>query len=158
QPVPHVAWGELYAGGAGLARGYCNRADLTAEKFVPNPFSAEPGARMYRTGDLARHLHDGNIEFLGRVDQQMKLRGFRIEPGEIESALVSHPDIDQALVMLREKTAGEKHLLACLVLREPGLPTTSEDLRRHLRAGLPEYMIPSEFMLFDFFPLTASGK
>jgi amino acid adenylation domain-containing protein len=158
QSVPRVVRGELYAGGAGLARGYCNRPDLTAEKFIPDPFSDEPGARMYRTGDLARHLPDGQLEFLGRADRQVKVRGFRVEPGEVEAALVEHANVRQALVTLREETPGEEFLVAYLVEREPESPTTVEELRRHLRARLSEYMIPADFFVLDAFPLTPSGK
>jgi acyl carrier protein len=158
QPVPRVAWGELYAGGANLARGYCNRPDLTAEKFVPNPFSSVPGERLYRTGDLARYLRDGQIEFRGRVDQQFKLRGFRIEPAEIEAAFVSHPQISKALVVLRGDTSSEKRLLAYLVVSDLESPPGVEQLRSHLRGRVPEYMVPSEFLFLDSMPLTPTGK
>jgi amino acid adenylation domain-containing protein len=158
QLVPRIAWGELHVGGANLARGYSGRPDLTAEKFIPNPFSGEPGARMYRTGDRARHLPDGQIEFRGRVDQQVNLRGFRIEPGEVEAVLVGHPNVHNALVMIREEKASEQQLVAYLVAREPESPPTVDQLRSHLRMSLPEYMIPSEFLLLDAFPLTSSGK
>nr|VFJ93722.1 MAG: amino acid adenylation domain-containing protein [Candidatus Kentron sp. LFY] len=115
QPVPIGIPGELHIGGAGLARGYLNRPELTAEKFIPNPFSDDPNARLYKTGDLARYLPDGNIEFLGRMDNQVKLRGFRIELGEIEAALVQHPDVQEAVVVIREDEPGDRRLVACIV-------------------------------------------
>jgi thioesterase domain-containing protein/aryl carrier-like protein len=156
QPVPIGATGELYIAGDGLARGYLNRPDLTAEKFLPNPFSTEPGARMYRTGDLARFLADGTIECLGRTDHQVKIRGFRIELGEIESALRTHPDVRQAVVIAREDTPGEKHLVG-YVVPEHESPNVSA-LRSHLKLTLPSYMIPSAIMILETIPLTANGK
>jgi amino acid adenylation domain-containing protein len=157
QPVPVGVPGELHIGGVGLARGYLNRAELTAEKFIANPFSSEVGARLYKTGDLARYLPDGNIEFLGRLDHQVKIRGFRIEPGEIEAALADHPGVRQRVVIVREDEPGEKRLVAYVVLKQEPLPTTSE-LRSFLKERLPDYMVPSAFVLLDKMPLSPNGK
>ena len=128
--------GELHIGGACLARGYLNRADLTAEKFVPNPFNAEAGARLYKTGDLACYLADGNIEFLGRVDHHGQFRGFRIEPGEIEAALRQHPSVRETIVIAREDAAGEKQLVAYVVVPRDARPTPGE-LRSVVKQRLP---------------------
>jgi amino acid adenylation domain-containing protein len=155
--VPIGVPGELYIGGEGLARGYLNQPELTAEKFIPDPFSTQPGARLYRTGDLARYLPDGNLEFLGRIDTQVKLRGFRIELGEIEAILRQHPVIRDTVVVLREDTPGDKRLVACLVLVQSQLPTVSK-LRGFLQSKLPDYMVPSAFVFLDTLPLTANGK
>jgi len=152
----HVA-GELYIGGVGLARGYLNRPELTAEKFIPDPFSAEPGARLYRTGDLARFLSDTNVEYLGRCDHQVKLRGFRIELGEIEVVLGQAPDVSETAVLLREDMPGDQRLVAYVVARN-GTPPQINDLRGYLQAQLPEYMIPSAFVTLDALPLTPNGK
>lgn len=157
QPRPIGIPGQLYIGGAGLARGYLNRPDLTGEKFVPNPFSGEPGARLYHTGDLARYLPDGNIEFLGRTDHQVKVRGFRIELGEIEAVLTANPGVRETVAIVREDEPGKKHLVAYVVARDEFALTTS-DLRGYLKDKLPEYMIPSAFMMLDALPLTANGK
>jgi amino acid adenylation domain-containing protein/non-ribosomal peptide synthase protein (TIGR01720 family) len=157
QPVPIGAPGEIHVGGAGLAAGYLHRPELTAERFVPHPFAAAPGARLYRTGDLARRLADGDLEYLGRVDQQVKVRGFRIEPGEIEAALVSHPDIREALVLARRDAGREPRLVAYVVPGEAGAPCAAA-LRRHLAARLPEHMIPAVFVDLPRFPLTPEGK
>jgi amino acid adenylation domain-containing protein/non-ribosomal peptide synthase protein (TIGR01720 family) len=157
QPVPVGVPGELHVGGDGLSWGYVNRPDLTAEKFIPDPFSDKPGARLYKTGDLVRYLPDGNIEFLGRIDYQVKVRGFRIEPGEIEAALSQHPSVRQSVVIVREDTPGEKQLVGYVVADPASQPPVSE-LRRFLKTKLPEYMVPSVFVFLDTLPLTASGK
>jgi amino acid adenylation domain-containing protein/FkbM family methyltransferase len=158
QPVPTGIPGDLYIGGAGLARGYLHRAELTAERFVPHPFSTQPGARLYRTGDLARYLPDGKIEFLGRSDHQVKVRGFRIELGEIEEALRQHPNVQEAVVIAREDTIGDKRLVAYLIAAQGEQEPTGNELRRHLKQQLPEHMIPSGFVLLSQWPLTANGK
>ena len=154
-PTPTYVAGELYIGGDCLARGYLNRPDLTAEKFIPDPFSDEPGARLYRTGDLARHLPDGQIEFLGRVDQQVKIRGFRVELGEIEAVLGNHPGVREAVVALREEI--HERLVAYVVPAGEDAPIASE-LRSHLQAVLPEYMLPAAFVTIEELPLTPNGK
>ncbi|HYY98668.1 MAG TPA: condensation domain-containing protein, partial [Pyrinomonadaceae bacterium] len=156
EPVPFNAAGELYVGGDGLARGYLGRPDLTAEKFLPNPFGAEPGARLYRTGDLARRRPDGNIDFLGRIDQQVKIRGHRIEPGEIESALRQHGGVRDAVVVARGDT-GERRLAAYVVTEDGGAMDVAE-LLAHLEQKLPGYMIPSVFTQLEEMPLTPGGK
>ncbi len=156
QLLPIGVSGELYIGGAGLARGYLNRPDLTEEKFIPNPFSDEPGARLYKTGDLARYLSDGNIEFLGRIDHQVKIRGFRIELGEIEAVLSQHPEVRETVVIAREDQPGNKRLVAYVVSNQES-PTASE-LRRFLKEKLPDYMVPSAFVMLDALPLTPNGK
>ena len=156
-PVAVGVPGELHIGGAGLARGYLNRPDLTAEKFIPNPFSAEPGARLYKTGDSARYLPDGNIEFLGRVDHQVKIRGFRIELGEVEAALRQHSAVREAVVLAQENGPGEKRLLAYVVAERDTTPTSS-DLRGFLEQKLPEYMVPSAYVTLDKLPLMPNGK
>ncbi|HYP21439.1 MAG TPA: condensation domain-containing protein, partial [Chloroflexia bacterium] len=175
QPVPVGVPGELYMGGAGLARGYLKRPDLTAERFVPNPFTRgeERGAggaaitnyelritssgeeRLYRTGDLAAYLPDGNIQFLGRLDHQVKLRGFRIELGEIEAVLRQHSAVRDAVLMVREDVAGDKRLVAYVVAVQAMTPA---DLRGYLREHVPEYMVPSAFVLLEKLPLTPNGK
>lgn len=157
QLVPVGVPGELYIGGVGLARGYLNRPDLTVEKFIPNPFSIEPGARLYKTGDLARYLPDGNIEFLGRIDHQVKLRGFRIELGEIETALSQHSGVKHTVVIVREDLSYQKRLVAYVVSRQKPIPTIY-NLRQFLAQKLPEYMIPSAFVFLDELPLTPNGK
>ncbi len=157
QPVPVGVRGEIYIGGAGLARGYLNRPELTAERFVADPFRAEAGARMYRTGDLARYRADGNIEFLGRNDDQVKVRGYRIELGEIESQLRAYPGIREAVVVAREEEGGSKRLVGYYVA-EAGEEPRAETLRAHLRERLPEYMVPAALMSLEAIPLTANGK
>jgi amino acid adenylation domain-containing protein len=157
QPVPVGVHGELYIGGAGLARGYLGHAALTAEKFIPHPFSDEPGARLYRTGDKARYRRDGNLEFLGRVDRQVKIRGFRIELGEIEAAISKHPAVRQVVVTAHENAAGNKHLCA-YVVTSSGLSPTLCQLQDLLRETLPDYMIPASLMLLDALPLNDTGK
>jgi len=156
-PVPIGVVGELYIGGDGLARGYFNRPVLTAKKFVPHPFSTGPGARLYNTGDLARYLPDGNIEFLGRTDHQVKIRGFRIELAEIEATLDQHTAVQETVVLAREDTPGDKRLVAYVVLNQEPVTTTSE-LRRFLKGKLPDYMVPSAFVMLDALPLTPNGK
>ncbi|MCL4532020.1 MAG: amino acid adenylation domain-containing protein, partial [Actinobacteria bacterium] len=157
QLVPIGVPGELYIGGAGLARAYLNRPDLTAEKFMPDPFSSQSGARMYRTGDQARYLPDGNIEFLGRADHQVKIRGFRVELGEIESVLGQHPGVQDSVVIAPKDPSGDKRLVAYLVPSPDRMPNADE-LRAHLKAKLPDYMIPSAFVLMGALPLTPNGK
>jgi amino acid adenylation domain-containing protein len=157
RPLPAGVAGQLCIAGDGLTRGYLNRADLTAESFVPNPFSAKPGARLYKTGDLARYLPDGNIEVLGRKDHQIKLRGFRIELGEIEAVLTGHSEVLQSVVLLREDTPGDKRLVAYVTTRGIAAATANL-LRAYLKEKLPEYMVPSAFVFLDDMPLTANGK
>jgi acyl-coenzyme A synthetase/AMP-(fatty) acid ligase/acyl carrier protein len=157
RPVPIGITGEIHVGGVGLARGYLNRQRLTAERFVPNPFSRIPGARLYKTGDLARFVAAGAIEFAGRADQQVKVRGFRIELGEIETALGQHPGVRDAVVVVREDAPGGKRLIAYVVAREELTLTTSE-MRDYLKMTLPEYMVPSSFVVLETLPLTATGK
>jgi amino acid adenylation domain-containing protein len=156
QPLPIGAQGELYIGGVGLARGYHNQPDLTAARFLANPFSSDPKARIYKTGDLARFRPDGTIQYLGRIDHQVKIRGFRVELGEIENVLGQFPGIRANVVVPREDTPGEKRLVAYL-LDEGGKPNFIA-LREHLRAKLPEYMIPSAFVRLTALPLTLNGK
>ena len=149
--------GELYIGGAGVARGYLNRPELTAGKFVSNAFNDEAAPRLYRTGDIVRWRDDGNLEYFGRIDNQIKLRGYRIELGEIESALNEHEMVTQSVVQLREDEPGEQRLVAYFVpVSNPG-PTPAV-LRNHLRSRLPDYMLPASFVTLDRFPLTSSGK
>jgi amino acid adenylation domain-containing protein len=168
RPVPARAAGELCLGGEGVARGYLRRPGQTAERFVPDPFAPRPGGRMYRTGDLARHNADGSLQFLGRIDRQVKLRGFRIEPGEIEAALTERDEVAEAVVMVREDAPGERRLVAYVVPARWVAAGAGEGtarfaalvamLRAHLRGRLPEYMLPSAVVALDAFPLTPNGK
>lgn len=157
QPVPIGIPGELHIGGDGLARGYLNRPDLTAEAFIPNPYSRKPGARLYRTGDLVRYRPDGEIEFLRRIDYQVKIRGFRIELGEIEAVLGQHPQVRESVVLAREDQPGNKQLVAYVVGIQPQAPTIGE-LYDFLRDRLPDYMVPSAFVSLESLPLTPNGK
>jgi aspartate racemase len=167
-PVPIGIPGELCIGGDSLARGYLNSPELTALKFIPNPFSDAPGARLYKTGDVARYLPDGNIEFVGRIDHQVKIRGFRIELGEIEAALKKHPAVEETVVIVREDAPGDKRLVAYIVLVRsseflprtpyPGFAPAVFEWRRFLLERLPEYMVPSAFVFLDALPLTPNGK
>jgi amino acid adenylation domain-containing protein len=159
RPVPLGAPGEVYLGGAGLSRGYYGRADLTAERFVPNPYAelvGSAGSRLYRTGDLGRLRPEGELEFLGRIDQQVKVRGFRVEPGEIESALLAHAGVRQAAVVAREEASGDRHLVAYVTFSTE--PVAARELREFLRGRLPEPMVPSAFLSLPSLPRTASGK
>ncbi|MGW2461804.1 amino acid adenylation domain-containing protein [Streptomyces sp. NPDC001761] len=181
-PAPVGVPGELWIGGAGVARGYLNRPELTAERFVPHPFSDDPDARVYRTGDLARWLPDGNIDFLGRMDHQLKIRGFRVELGEIDAAVLAHPEVTQAVTVVREDQPGDKRLVSYVVCDGPtavsrqghdgaadeqhaNAPVAVGDeaelrvaLRRHVAERLPEHMVPNAFVVLERLPLSANGK
>jgi amino acid adenylation domain-containing protein len=157
EPVPIGEAGELHIGGIGLARGYLNQPDLTAQKFIPDPYGKAPGARLYKTGDSARFLPDGNIEYMGRIDQQVKLRGFRIELGEIEAVLGKCPGVRQAAVILREDNPGDKRLVAYMIAAT-GATLDVDRIRGEIREKLPEYMVPSRFIVVQAFPMTTSGK
>ncbi len=157
EPLPPWVPGELYVGGDGLARGYVGRPDLTAERFVPNPYGERPGERLYRTGDRARWNLDGQLEFLGRLDEQIKIRGYRVEPMEVELALEEHPAVKEAVVLCREDEPQEKRLVAYVVPSGES-DTGGADLRRYLESRLPAYMVPSAFVTLGRFPLNASGK
>jgi len=164
QPVPIGVVGELYIGGEGLARGYLNRPQLTAERFIPHPFSQEPSARLYKTGDLGRYAANGNIEFLGRLDNQVKIRGFRIELGEIAAILSQYPAVEKTVVLVREDLPSDKRLVAYIIPKQeagtspPDPANFSTELRDFLKAKLPEYAIPSAYVLLESLPLTANGK
>ncbi|CAN7451819.1 amino acid adenylation domain-containing protein [Duganella sp. LjRoot269] len=156
QPVPRGVAGELYIAGIGLARGYLGRPDLTAERFVANPFGA-PGERMYKTGDLARYLQDGGLEFLGRLDHQVKIRGFRIELGELEAVIGEHPGVRDTLVMARREANNDQRLVAYVIARD-GAVVTGADLRAHMQGKLPDFMVPAAFQFLDAWPMTPNGK
>ncbi|HEY2918177.1 MAG TPA: amino acid adenylation domain-containing protein, partial [Candidatus Binatia bacterium] len=156
-PVPVGAHGEIYIGGDGLARGYFNRPELTAEKFIRNPFSGDSTSCLYRTGDRGRYLPDGNIEFLGRIDDQVKIRGYRIELGEIEATLGEHPMVREAVAMAREDTPGDRRLVAYIVLAQV-TSQKAEELRNFLKGKLPEHMIPSALVFLESLPVTPNGK
>jgi aspartate racemase len=156
-PVPEGMSGELHIGGVGLARGYLNHPQLSAEKFIINPFSSDPSARLYKTGDIARYSPNGEIEFLGRFDEQVKIRGFRVEIGEVESALARHPGVHGPVVVARDVGASNQQLVAYVVPNGKPGPSVSE-LRNFLREKLPDYMIPSTFVTLDSLPLTPNGK
>jgi amino acid adenylation domain-containing protein len=158
QLLPRGVPGELYVGGVALARGYLNRPSLNVEKFIPHPFSTEPGARLYKSGDLARYLPDGNIEFLGRCDQQVKIRGYRIELEEIESLLNLHREVKQAVVTAGADAAGDYRLVGYVVSNNGNSSSLIGNLREYLELHLPEHMVPSAFVLMDDLPLTPSGK
>jgi amino acid adenylation domain-containing protein len=157
RPVSDGGAGEIYVGGAGLGRGYRNRPDLTAERFVPNPFSTVAGARLYRTGDLARRLPNGEIAFLGRMDEQVKVRGYRVEPSEVSTVLGQHPAVEASVVVATEDAPGEKHLVAYLVLAS-GATVSASALREYLRQRLPDYMVPAVFVAIPSLPVTEQGK
>lgn len=157
QPVPIGVAGELHIGGDGLARGYLNRPELTSEKFIPDPFSANPAGRLYKTGDLARYLPDGNIEFLGRLDHQVKIHGFRIELGEIEAVLDQHPTVQSSVVAVREAEPGGPRLVAYVIARKKE-SFDAVDVKKYLKRKLPDYMIPAAWVRLDALPFTASGK
>ena len=156
-PVPIGVAGELHIAGVCLARGYLHRPDLTSEKFISNPFHDDPDARLYKTGDLARYLPDGNIEFLGRMDNQVKVRGYRIEPGEVESVLDDHPDVKESVVALNKDDPNTGQLVAYLVSAD-GNPPNADQLRDYLRGIIPNYMIPAHFLEINAIPVTPSGK
>ena len=156
--VPVGDAGELFIGGDGIAREYLNQPELTAERFISNPFGDQPGERLYATGDTARYLADGNIEFLGRIDNQVKIHGFRIEPGEIETTLSLHPNVKETVVLAREDEPGKKRLVAYLTVSDTESPPTGADFRSFLKGHLPDYMSPHTFVVLANMPLTPNGK
>ena len=149
--------GELYLGGAAVGRGYLGRVELTAEKFVPHPYSEQPGQRLYRSGDVGRYGREGNIEYVGRRDEQVKVRGFRVELGEIEAALREHEQVSEALVVAQGEAEADKRLVG-YVVRTAGAAVGVEELRKSLRQRLPEYMVPAALVELSELPLTAHGK
>jgi acyl-coenzyme A synthetase/AMP-(fatty) acid ligase/acyl carrier protein len=157
QPVPVGVPGELYVGGAGVARGYLNRPELTAQRFVPSPFSNDPAGRLFRTGDRARYRSDGQIEFLGRLDQQIKIGGLRIEPGEIETALRAHPQVRECVATSRQADSGKLEL-AAFVTHNNGQPLAASELRQFLAQKLPDYLVPASFIFLENLPLLPGGK
>jgi amino acid adenylation domain-containing protein len=157
QPVPIGVPGEVYIGGVCLAKGYLNRPELTAERFIPNPFVNCAEERLYKTGDLARFLPDGNVDFLARIDNQVKIRGFRVELGEVRSVLGHHPDILEAVVIVRQDAPGTKRLAAYIVLKNAQAHSITS-IRRFVAEKLPSYMVPSDFVILDSLPLTPNGK
>ncbi len=157
KPVPPGVMGELYIGGVGVARGYLNRPELTAERFLPDPFRDVPDSRLYKTGDLARYRTDGTLEYLGRTDDQVKVRGYRIELGEIEATLAAHAKVQSCAVVAREEEPWHKQLVAYLTAADGDAPST-DDLRVFLKERLPEYMVPARFVFLDSLPLTVNGK
>ncbi|MFC0006729.1 non-ribosomal peptide synthetase [Micromonospora siamensis] len=158
RPVPVNVVGELYVGGVGTARGYLGRPGLTAERFLPDPYSARPGARLYRTGDLARRRSDGELVFAGRADDQIKVRGFRVEPGEIESALAAHPGVRECAIVARADSLGVVGLTACVVRAPDGPPVSTEQLRDHLTGRLPAHFWPAGYVFLESLPITGNGK
>ncbi|MGW6612340.1 non-ribosomal peptide synthetase [Streptomyces erythrochromogenes] len=157
-PVPVGVAGELHIGGASVTRGYLGRPELTAERFVTDPFSEVPDARMYKTGDLARRLPDGNLQYLGRLDHQVKIRGLRVELGEIEAVLAAHPSVAQAIIIVGEDQAGQKNLIGYARTNPDAPAVTTADLRAHLGESLPAFMVPAHLIILDTFPLNANGK
>ena len=157
QPVPVGVPGELYIGGVGVTRGYLNRPDLTAQRFIENPFAGEPGAKLYKTGDVVRYRADGNLEFLGRADNQVKIRGFRVELEEVEQAVRSYAGVADCVVVLREDDDHDKRLIA-YVVPDPALSPTITELRKFIKSKLPSYMVPAAFSMIAALPLMASGK
>lgn len=155
--APNGVSGEIYIGGLGVAKGYLNRPELTAQKFIPNPFSDEPNAHLYKTGDLGRYLADGNIEFLGRLDQQVKIRGYRIELPEIEAVLNQYPDVQEAIVVAQEDIDTHHRLIAYIVPQKEQVPTV-DILHSFLKNFLPDYMLPSVFVMLKALPLNPNGK